>query len=142
MQANRMRRMLQTTLPRMKPHSVRDGFCWQKNNETKVVASNVHYQLQHCCSTMVGGKSVDKILVRKSRLDKLAEEYNLDKWQHFGFQVQERTLNIITDGKKAKGLYVSPSLADNIKQIFDFFPFSPEVPWVSSPTFYQTFDRW
>jgi len=53
---------------------------------------------------MVGGKSVEK--------------NNL---------VQERTLNAIADGKKAKGLYVSPSLADNIKQIFDFFPFSPEV---------------
>jgi len=104
MQANRMRRLLQTTLPRMKPHSVRDSFCWQKNNETIVAAPNVHHQLHHCSSTMVGGKSVEK--------------NNL---------VQERTLIAIADGKKAKGLYVSPSLADNIKQIFDFFPFSPEV---------------
>ena len=67
MQANRMRRLLQTTLPRMKPHSVRDGFCWQKSNETIVIAPNVHHQLQHCSSTMVGGKSVEKNnLVRKS----------------------------------------------------------------------------
>ena len=42
--------------------------------------------------------------------------------------MQERTLIAIADGKKAKGLYVAPSLADNIKQIFFFFPFSPEVP--------------
>ena len=33
----------------------------------------------------------------------------------------------ISDTKKAKGLYVSPTLADNVKHIFDFFPFSPEV---------------
>jgi len=102
MQANRMRRLLQTTLPRMKPHSVSDGFCWQKKNETSILAPNVHHQLQHC-STKVEGKRIDTSLV------------------------QERTLNTITDAKKAKGLYVSPSLADNIKQIFDFFPFSPEV---------------
>merc|ERR1719239_249937 len=95
-----MCRFLQTTLPRMKPHSVRDGFCWQKRNETIILAPNVHHQLQHC-STKVEGKRIDTNL--------------------------ERTLNTITDAKKAKGLYVSPSLADNIKQIFDFFPFSPEV---------------
>ena len=38
-----------------------------------------------------------------------------------------RTLAAISESKKAKGLYVSPSLADNVKHIFDFFPFSPEV---------------
>jgi len=103
MQANRMRRLLQTTLPRMKPHSVREGFCWQKKSETIILAPNVHHhQLQHC-STKVEGKGIDTSMV------------------------QERTLNTITDAKKAKGLYVSPTLADNIKQIFDFFPFSPEV---------------
>jgi len=97
-----MRRLLQTTLPRVKPQSVRDGFCRQKNNQTNFVAPSVYHQMQHC-STQVGGKSIDKILV------------------------QERTLNAIIDAKRAKGLYVSPSLADNIKHIFDFFPFSPEV---------------
>ena len=71
MQVNRMRCLLQTTLPRMKPHSVRDGFCWQKKNDPTVVAPNALFQLQHCSSIMVGGESMDKNLVRK------AEKYNL-----------------------------------------------------------------
>ena len=54
------------------------------------------------------------------------EIWNLPKLQ-WPRQVAARTLAAISESKKAKGLYVSPSLADNVKHIFDFFPFSPEV---------------
>ena len=54
------------------------------------------------------------------------EIWNLAKLQ-YSHQVAARTLAAISESKQAKGLYVSPSLADNVKHIFDFFPFSPEV---------------
>ena len=70
MQGNRMRRLVQTTLPRMRPTSVREGFCWRQS--TLVVAPNVHNHLRQQCwsSTKVGGKDIDDNLVRKCRQKK------------------------------------------------------------------------
>ena len=73
MQGNRMRRMLQTTLPRMRPASVREGFGWRQNTDPLVVAPNVHNHLRQQCwsSTKVGGKDIDDNLVRKCRQKKI-----------------------------------------------------------------------
>jgi len=96
MQANRMRRLLKTTLPRMQPPCSRVD----SNRGSMMFAQNVQQRLT---STVVGKTSDDSNLVAA------------------------RTLAALSEAKKAKGLYVSPTLADNVKHIFDFFPFSPEV---------------
>ena len=79
-------------------------------------AQNVQQRLT---STVVGKTSDDSNLV--------ARDLKFAKITMFSAQVAARTLAAISDSKKAKGLYVAPSLADNVKHIFDFFPFSPEV---------------
>ena len=79
-------------------------------------AQNVQQRLT---STVVGKTSDDSNLVTR--------DLKFAKITMFSAQVAARTLAAISESKKAKGLYVSPSLADNVKHIFDFFPFSPEV---------------
>ena len=112
MQANRMRRLLKTTLPRMQPPCSRVD----SNRGSMMFAQNVQQRLT---STVVGKTSDDSNLV--------ARDLKFAKITMFSAQVAARTLAAISDSKKAKGLYVAPSLADNVKHIFDFFPFSPEV---------------
>jgi hypothetical protein len=65
--------------------------------------------------------------VLRARLPRLAPRAALVTATRAARVRQERTVAALTEARQAKGLAVSPQYKQNILQIFEFFPFTPEV---------------